>query len=53
LVKMAPNGPADPGVINFGVTMANFCTHKIMIVTIGSKANKCSNIFLLLHFSNF
>jgi hypothetical protein len=24
LVEMAPNGPADPGVIDFGVKMANF-----------------------------
>jgi hypothetical protein len=29
LVEMAPNGPADPGVIDFGVKMANFWTKKL------------------------
>jgi hypothetical protein len=29
LVEIAPNGPADPGVIDFGLTMANFRTQKL------------------------
>jgi hypothetical protein len=29
LVEMVPNGPADPVVIDFGMTMANFRTKKL------------------------
>ena len=29
LVEMAPNGPAEPGVIDFSVTMANFRAKKL------------------------
>ena len=52
---MAPNGPADPGVIDFGMTMANSCTHKIIlhVVTIGSQANDYINIFFIATFFEF
>jgi hypothetical protein len=53
LVKMAPNGPANLTVINFGVTMANFCTQNMIVTIVGSKANKGINIFFIATFFEF
>jgi hypothetical protein len=53
LVEMAPNGPADPGVIDFGMTGDQFLYKKIVLVTTGSKANKYINCFYCYIFRIF